>query len=1312
MVRLKRDGCTGRAVGKTVTMQVAELPAAGADAGWLPVRWTNRTHMVVLKRTLHICWWTFASAIVAVAVMLSAARLLLPAVSEYRDEVARIAADVFGRPVKIGSLDAAWRMLSPVIRMRDVTVEDPRLPDGRLTVEKVDVAVDVWRSLLQGELQTAGVRVIGTQLDMQTDVRNSPGNFPLMVVVEWLLGQDSIALEQVQLRWRDPGLFDTPVQLSDLSAKLVNTGRRHQLLLEARLPAPLGESLKVAADLRGSRNDFSGWRGTLYLKAGDLQVAALGPALADLQLSARGSADLELWVGVDGATPVWGRGDLGWTEPGLYRSGDGDGGLHADRLSGQFSWRHRNDRWRIGVSRFELRRDGRVVWPESEFDFFVQTGDQPLLRGQASQLVLNELAALAPLLPRTYDDRLAVLDRLRPRGLVRDAELEWAGRGDDESRLALRAAIENLALAPDGAIPGVVGVSGRIEGDLETGTLQLDTSQAELLMPRVFSQPLMLSGLRGEIVWQRFRDRYRLETRRMYAESGPLSLVSRWQMDWADGQTAPWLDLQLAAGSVPLSAVGDYLPARVMPGAAVDWLRQAFRAGTARNARVLVQGPVDQMPFDAGQGRFEASFDFLDASLDFGEGWGRMDDLDGHGRFVGRSMDITAKSARIEDSLVERAVAVIADLTRPVLKIDGTVSGTVEGMLAYLEHSPLRDKFGELVGNVHTTGDARLQLHLDIPLKHALGQPRVKGKVAFAGNSIGSGQSNFDLTDVHATLHFTETGASVENGKARLLGQPVAVSVFKQGGEEGDATVVDIQGDLKLVDYARKEQLPLAAYLEGAAPWQVQLVIPDRKQPGLAPVNVEIRSDLRGIAVALPPPFGKSSGETRPLSVHWAPRADAQQPVQVSYGNDIRASALPLRDAGGLRKLALHFGDRVPGLPKQDQVKVTGHLQRFDLDGWLPVFTDLGDTGGGGISPGLDISAGVFRFGGAEVRDIRVLSDHVDPWYFNIEGKGAKGWLRWVPGGAVLPRQLLAQMEYLKVDSPDAAAVSSASNVSPGQLPHLNIEIDDLHWGTRDFGRLGLVSRAVDDGVHFETLTLDSAAIVFEGSGDWTEHDNVQTTRFDVTVTGGELEKLGAWLGSSGVVKGGKLSGTAKCGWKGSPAAFSLSGLEGEIDLKARDGRLEDVKEGAGKLLSLVSLNSLQRRLSLDFRDVVKEGFSFDVMKGKFVIEDGNAYTDDFTIEGTSVNIEVSGRTGLVAHDYDQLVTVTPQVSSTLPIAGAIAGGPAVGAAVFLADKLVGDRVNRLTSVRYHVTGSWDKPVYSRLKKDKAKPQPEHGRRE
>jgi uncharacterized protein YhdP len=141
------------------------------------------------------------------------------------------------------------------------------------------------------------------------------------------------------------------------------------------------------------------------------------------------------------------------------------------------------------------------------------------------------------------------------------------------------------------------------------------------------------------------------------------------------------------------------------------------------------------------------------------------------------------------------------------------------------------------------------------------------------------------------------------------------------------------------------------------------------------------------------------------------------------------------------------------------------------------------------------------------------------------------------------------------------------------------------------------------------------------------------------------------------------------------------------------------VSEGgaAGKLLNLFNLNSLQRRLALDFRDVFKEGFSFNSLGGQLVIMDGEVYTSNFEIAGSSALIEISGRTGLVEQDYDQLITVIPQVSSSLPLAGAIAGGPAVGVAVFIADKLVGERFNRMNQVQYKVTGSWDDPVYEKL---------------
>ncbi len=41
-------------------------------------------------------------------------------------------------------------------------------------------------------------------------------------------------------------------------------------------------------------------------------------------------------------------------------------------------------------------------------------------------------------------------------------------------------------------------------------------------------------------------------------------------------------------------------------------------------------------------------------------------------------------------------------------------------------------------------------------------------------------------------------------------------------------------------------------------------------------------------------------------------------------------------------------------------------------------------------------------------------------------------------------------------------------------------------------------------------------------------------------------------------------------------------------------------KLGLGKLLSILSLQTIPRRLTLDFSDLANPGYSFDVFKGNF----------------------------------------------------------------------------------------------------------------
>jgi len=221
-------------------------------------------------------------------------------------------------------------------------------------------------------------------------------------------------------------------------------------------------------------------------------------------------------------------------------------------------------------------------------------------------------------------------------------------------------------------------------------------------------------------------------------------------------------------------------------------------------------------------------------------------------------------------------------------------------------------------------------------------------------------------------------------------------------------------------------------------------------------------------------------------------------------------------------------------------------------------------------------------------------------------------------------------------------------------------------------------------------------------SGNWRPDRGKQLSSVDVEISEGEMDRLMELFGYQQNIDGGNLSGSLRIAWPGPPWAFAPPLMEGKVKVRITDGQLLDVDPGAaGRMLGLLSLNSLPRRLSLDFSDIFDKGFSFDEISGSFVIDDGNAYTNDLLVDGPAAKIEISGRIGLIDQDYDELVTVVPSVKTGLPLAGTLAGGPAVGAVLLLAETLLQDRLgplNRIAKQQYSVTGPWEDPVIEKLR--------------
>ncbi|HEX7558837.1 MAG TPA: AsmA-like C-terminal region-containing protein, partial [Usitatibacter sp.] len=165
----------------------------------------------------------------------------------------------------------------------------------------------------------------------------------------------------------------------------------------------------------------------------------------------------------------------------------------------------------------------------------------------------------------------------------------------------------------------------------------------------------------------------------------------------------------------------------------------------------------------------------------------------------------------------------------------------------------------------------------------------------------------------------------------------------------------------------------------------------------------------------------------------------------------------------------------------------------------------------------------------------------------------------------------------------------------------------------------------------------------------------------------------------------------------GYPYDFSTSILAGTIKVEAHKGQFAKIEPGAGKLLGLLSLQSLPSRAMFDFRDVFSAGFAFDRIQGNVKVARGVLMTDGFEISGPSAFVSMSGEVSLPQETQSLVMHIVPEVGEGIALAATLIGTPVLGLSTLLVSKLLKNPFGKVVAYEYQVTGSWDNPQVARL---------------
>jgi uncharacterized protein (TIGR02099 family) len=826
--------------------------------------------------------------------------------------------------------------------------------------------------------------------------------------------------------------------------------------------------------------------------------------------------------------------------------------------------------------------------------------------------------------------------------------------------------------------------------------------------------------------------------------SGPPAGPTFGRNGWLPGE----LDLEATVDQIRADRIHRYLPLGI-DAAVRGYVRDTVLAGSAHGVRARVRGPVLDFPYTApGQGEFTIGGRFEQVTFDAvpGSTWPRY--TDGAGQLVIDGQQLRLMQIHTRLGQTGSGGFTLGDIEggidnlghAPVLRLRGRGQGSTADALQFLRTSPINGWLGHAFTPAKGDGRTQMDLQLVIPLQHAR-DTTVQGRVELAETRLQMRPDTPALERLQARLDFTEHSFRLSQGSAQAAGGPLTFEGhLDEGGVlrftgHGRATAQGLRALDTVEPVAR-----LAHQFDGQADYRLQLDL----TPGGPTVQVD--TDLVGLASHLPAPLRKSAAQAEPLRVRVEPQTPASPstPVPVPTPTLLQIDAGP--PAAPLLRARLLFDSESTGHLLGGQVQVGASdgqpwperglgaslvLPRLSLDDWQVWLQQAAQTGHRPTAGPADAGDGlglasVLRQVRLQVADLTLHGHRLgrvnaqlqqtgtpEAWSGTVEADQLAGRVTLRPATPQAPAAVQARLSRLTLPWPaDPLAGTTTTAASSEPLPALDVMVDDLIYGThgpRHLGRLelqggpapGVHLPAVASAWRLEQLSLTRPEARLSATGGWDPADpddgagnatgtSRLTFRLDVDNGGQWLDQLG-WAGT---LHGGQGQLSGQLRWPGPPTALALAQLGGAVRLDLDSGQLLQADPGgAGRLLGVLNLQSLPRRLSLDFRDLYQKGFSFDHIDGDVQIRQGQASTHNLRVRGVQAVVLAEGSASLPGATQDLRVWVVPDFNAGAASLAYAVINPALGLGTLVTQWILQRPLAEAATREFHVTGRWDAPL-------------------
>ncbi len=846
------------------------------------------------------------------------------------------------------------------------------------------------------------------------------------------------------------------------------------------------------------------------------------------------------------------------------------------------------------------------------------------------------LAALLPVVSVLKPELLEPEAKLR--GDVHAIELHY-----DEGLDSLGATLERMEISGVVGLPSISGLNAVVELRHGVASAAIKSPEVTLNIPQIFKAALPSLAMEGTISATWDSERWQLWSDQIELKNGDIDLNVAANLQSRPEQS-PHVAISADIDVKKVNHLRHYIPDNILGKGSVNWLRDAFHSGVAEGGKILVVGSGRDIVDRAKGGRMEIALFPAAVDLNFHKSWPRINDIDAALRFSGRKMVInSSKGAILTTGRVKRVVVQIADFREPKLTVDGLASFSATDGIDYISQSPLKNILGNVGGAVEANGAQEIELQLAIPLKKENGKIKkatISGVVDFNKVSLNIDKS-IEITEIIGGLVFNQHGVKKSTFKAEIFQSPINVSVYRQQKGAKKSTVISAKGRLAFDQIGDKINRTWGQQLSGETPWQGVVEFNHAKKSGVVTLN----SDLKGLKSGLPHPLNKKRKSSVPLSVNYQFAGGDRKVAEISLGKRLYAKVGLAKRGGGLKDLYINFGGGKNKNIKHSGVFITGRLSQLDIASLLALL------------PTRDSSQSKSPF------ELPIIV-------------------------------AMKSLHILNKKENNIQQDTAVSRIEPSSIPPLQIEINAIRYGDLKLGGVTLVTRRSKNGLTIKKLVVSDGNHRLRASGSW---NRLSGSQLDLKLSAKDMGKMLKTLQFKTPMERGELTAEGKLKWPDSPINFELAKVSGSFKMRVNEGLIKDANTGTGQLLGLLNVGKIFNRVFLDFSDVKGNDLSYKYMSGNFRIARGSIHTDNYLLKSAQADLRLTGRIGLVDKDFDSYLSVIPQLSDAVPVAG-LMFGPQVAVALQALNRLFGKALDKGVMQRYQISGGWADPEIKKLK--------------